>query len=209
MPVGTIVAKHPARVADFNVISDTSKTLAKVLSAGLAPLGADCQVNDLFVPIGLPPAKPLLTLTLYEIIEDPSARNRPTRRKVDRVTGKVISSRAPAAMLLRYILAPWSGRADTDHVLLGRAIQTLYDNAIISGSDLEGTLFTAQEALKITMVPMSIEDRTHVWRSIESKYRLSANYEVRVVNIDPEKQLVTPAVVSRRLEYGTLEDDAP
>jgi hypothetical protein len=195
-------------VADFNVISDTSKTLANVLAAGLAPIGADCQVNDLFVPIGLPPPKPLLTLTLYEIIEDPSARNRPTRRKIDTVTGKVITNRAPAAMLLRYILAPWSGKVDTDHVILGRAIQTLYDNAIISGSDLVGTLFSAQEALKITMVPMSIEDRTHVWRSIESKYRLSANYEVRVVNIDATKQIVTPAIVNRRVDYGTLEGDA-
>lgn len=196
-------------MADFNVISDASKTLAKVLAAGLSSIGADCQVNDLFVPIGLPPATPLLTITLYEVIEDPSARNRPTRRKIDRITGKVISTRAPAAMLLRYILAPWSGKPDTDHVILGRAIQTLYDNAIISGADLVGTLFTAQEALKVTMVPMSIEDRTHVWRSIESKYRLSANYEVRVVNIDSEKQIVSPAVVQRRMDFGTLEDEAP
>lgn len=198
-------------MADFNVISDASKTLQKVLAAALHSLSppVDVQVNDLFVTIGVPPPTPLLTITLYEVIEDPSARNRPTRRKIDRVTGKVISTRAPAAMLLRYILAPWSGKVDTDHVILGRAIQTLYDNAIISGADLVGTLFTAQEALKVTMVPMSIEDRTHVWRSIESKYRLSANYEVRVVNIDSEKQIVTPAVVQRRMDFGALEDEGP
>ena len=193
-------------MADFNVISDTSKTLANILNLGLAPLGAECQVNDLFTSIGLPPPKPLLTLTLYEVIEDPSARNRPTIRKIDRVTGNVITRRAPAALLLRYLLAPWSGKVDTDHVILGRAIQTLYDNAIISGPDLQGTLFTAQEALKITMTPMSIEDRTHVWRSIESKYRLSANYEVRVVNIDAEKELQQAQVTSRRLDYGAIED---
>lgn len=200
-------------MADFNVIADASKTLAKVLDRGLndppASLNVEVKVHDLFTPIGLPPPKALLTITLYEIIEDPSARNRPTRRTIDRVTGKVVSKRAPAAILLRYILAPWSGQADTDHVILGRAIQTLYDNAIISGSDLLGTLFTSQEALKITMVPMSIEDRTHVWRSIESKYRLSTNYEVRVVDIDSEKEIQTAAVLNRRLDFGTLEDEAP
>jgi hypothetical protein len=198
-------------VADFDAVSDATQAIANKLTQGLATLGQPpwsmspapvCQITDLRTPIGLPPPTPLLTLTLYEIIEDPSARNRPNQRTFDRTTGKVTTKRAPVALLLRYILTPWAADPVSDQLVLGRGIQTLYDNAIIGGADLVGTMFDDDEALKITMCPMSIEDRTWYWRSIESQYRLSANYEARVVNIQSNNLITSSPVTSRRLEYG-------
>src|SRR2546430_10710844 len=39
----------------------------------------------------------------------------------------------PAALILRYMMTPWSGDRFTDHKIMGRVVQTLYDKAIISG----------------------------------------------------------------------------
>ena len=44
------------------------------------------------------------------------------------------------ALLLRYMLTPWSGDRLTDHKLLGRTFQVLYDGAILSGPQLQGGL---------------------------------------------------------------------
>ena len=44
------------------------------------------------------------------------------------------------ALLLRYMLTPWSGTRAADHQLLGRVIQILYDGAILHGPALQGGL---------------------------------------------------------------------
>jgi hypothetical protein len=88
------------------------------------------------------------------------------------------------ALLLRYLMAPWSGDPIHDHKILGRAMQALYDNAILSGRDLEKDLANTSEALKVTMSPLSLEERTRVWHSVQKPYRLSVAYEIRVVNLD-------------------------
>jgi hypothetical protein len=46
----------------------------------------------------------------------------------------------PLALMLRYLLTPWSGDRFTDHRILGRVMQTPYDGAIISGTQFAGGL---------------------------------------------------------------------
>jgi hypothetical protein len=146
-----------------------------------------------------------LTLTLYEIAEDPSARNRPDLRVV--VNDKVETRRSPVSLLLRYLITAWSGNILDDQRILGRAIQALYDQAIISGPQLAGTsLIDGDEALAVTMIQQSIEDRTHVWRAYDKAYRLSVNYEVRVVKLEARHTRTAPQVRSRSHRHGTLED---
>src|SRR5262245_13047742 len=129
-------------MADFNVIRDVSLTLKDVLATGLSTLNPrpGCELWDFN---GAPPNQPVLSLALYDTVEDPSARNRPNRRIVQQ--NKISIKRAPVALLLRYLITPWSGMPDSDHQILGRAIQVLYDNAIVSGARLKGSLFDANE----------------------------------------------------------------
>jgi hypothetical protein len=196
-------------VGTFNAIRDVTETLRDVLRAGFAAapvVDADCEIHDLTTPISIPPPRPLLTLTLHDLVEDPSARNRPNRRHFDAVQQRVVTRRPPASLLLRYLVTPWSGDPLSDHRVLGRAVQTLYDRAIISGPDLRGSLFDADEAIQVTMAPLSLEDRTHVWRSINSNYRISSNYEVRVVHIEPTTEVSVAAPVRRRsLDHAARE----
>jgi hypothetical protein len=38
--------------------------------------------------------------------------------------------------------------------------------------------------LKITLSPLTLDERARVWFAIQKPYRLSLTYEVRVVNLD-------------------------
>ena len=84
------------------------------------------------------------------------------------------------------------------------AIPTL----IISGPLLAGTsLIDGDEGIAVTMIQQTIEDRTHVWRAYDKAYRLSVNYEVRVVKLESKREpRVAPQVRSRSHRHGSLEE---
>lgn len=190
-------------MATFHAIADVSEILRRTLDAGVSTIGATCIVHDL---VQAPAVGMTLTLTLYEIAEDPSARNRPDIRVVQ--NNQVTFQRSPTALLLRYLITAWSGNIVDDQLILGRAVQTLYEHAIISGPELAGTsLIANDEGVAVTMIQQTIEDRTHVWRAYDKPYRLSINYEVRVVKIEASRApQVSPTVRSRHLRNGLVEE---
>lgn len=140
-----------------------------------------------------------LTLFLFEVSEDASARNRPRVREV--VPPDITIRKPPMALLLRYLLTPWSGNPLTDHRILGRAMQNLYDNAILSGPTLQGGLAGTDQALKVTVSSLSVEERARVWYSVQKPYRVSVAYDVRVVNLVSEVFDEVSAVARRSLAY--------
>jgi len=189
-------------VPDFQVIAAVSETLRDFLDAALTPISVDAQLNDLTT---IPPTtQTLLTVFLFEIGEDPSARNRPRVRDVE-LTGEVKLAKPPLALVLRYLLTPFSGDRLTDHKILGRVVQTLYEDSILSGPTLKGVLAGTNQALKITMAPLSLEERSRVWYAIQKPYRLSVSYEVRVVNLDPEQASRVQPVRQRTADFATPE----
>jgi len=190
-------------MGDFNIISDTSATLASVLTDGLSTLAPApppiAEISDLQGIIATNPAR--VTLFLTEIIEDPSARNRPPVRRDTPPTLAI--SKPPMALLLRYLLTPWSGDRLTDHRILGRVLQVLYDGAILSGSQLVGGLAGGDDALKVTLAPLTLEDRTRIFQAVQKPYHLSVSYEVRVVAVDSEREQSRRPVASRTLVPST------
>lgn len=187
---------------DYSVIAAASETLQSVLTEAFTVLKPDptpvAEVHDLQGNISTSPAR--LTIFLFDASEDPSARNRPRVRVIDK--SDLTQKKPPMALLLHYLLTPWSGNRLTDHTILGRAMQILYDGAILSGSDLQGSLKNTDQALKVTLAPLNLEDRTRVWHSVQKPYRLSVSYEVRVVNLDPESVEHLPIVNRRTLDYS-------
>jgi hypothetical protein len=197
-------------VPNFEVISAVSQTLQEFLTSELSTLSTPpiVEVSDLIV---IPPTNPpRLSIFLFEIGEDPSARNRPRVRET-LPTGDVALKKPPMALLLRYLLTAFSGDRFTDHRILGRVVQALYDQAILSGPLLKGpipppeVLVGTNQALKVTMAPLSLDERARVWYSIQKPYRLSVSYEVRVVNLDSERTTQTKPVTQRTADFATLE----
>jgi hypothetical protein len=195
-------------VPDYGVISDVSRTLRAVLSDALSTLAppASAELHDLRGNIPDMPAR--LTIFLYEVLEDPSARNRPRLRGVS-PPNELTIRKPPIALSLRYLLTPWSDDRLTDHLILGRTMQALYDDAILNGTQLEGNLALTNEALKVSLSPLSLDERTRVWFSIQKPYRLSVAYEVRVVNLDAEAVVRQRPVTSRRLDHTDTGSPAP
>lgn len=189
---------------DFNVIADVSLTLQEVLTDALSVLVPGpppiAQVHDLQGVI--PNAPPTLTLFLFDVAEDPSARNRARNREV--TPPNVSIRKPPLALMLRYLMTPWSGDRFTDHRILGRVMQTLYDGAIISGPQLAGGLAGSDQALKITPSTLTLDERSRVWFSVQRPYHLSVAYEVRVVNLDSDVADLTRPVAGRQLDYEEI-----
>lgn len=186
-------------MADFNVIADVSRTLRDVLTAGLSTLTPApppvAEIHDLQGTITTNPAR--LTLFLFEVVEDASAKNRPRVRRETPPTVEI--SKPPMALLLRYLMTPWSGDRFTDHQILGRVLQVLYDGAILAGTVLTGGLAGTDAALKINLAPLTLEERTRVFHAVQRPYHLSVTYDVRVVDLDSETAAVRRPVASRTL----------
>lgn len=189
---------------DFSVIADVSRTLETFLTDGLStlvpPPAPVAEVHDLQGTISTNPAR--LTLFLFEVVEDSSQRNRPNVRadSIPPALPAVQVSKPPMALLLRYLMTPWSGDRFTDHQILGRTLQVLYDGAILNGPTLLGTTLQGTDvALKITLTPITLEERSRVFYSVQRPYRLSVTYDVRVINLDTLTARSRVPVASREI----------
>ena len=87
-------------------------------------------------------------------------------------------------------------------------MQWLYDHAILSGPLLQGNLALTDQCLKISLCPLTLEERTRVWHAVHKPYRLSVTYEVRVVQLESQTlEQFTP--VNRRSLALTAPEDVP
>ena len=185
-----------------DVIASVSETLQGVLNNAVGALdnpAPTAELSNLQGNISTTPAR--LTIFLFEVAEDTSARNKPRTRSAS--APNILTAKPPMALVLRYLVTAWGGDRATEHRLLGRAMQVLYDGALISGPDLQGgALKDTAEVLKVTLLPLTLEERTRVWGAVHRPYRLSLYYEIRVVNLDSETAEQRSMVLGRDLGYG-------
>lgn len=178
-------------MAGFAALGDASTTLMNLISGAMAALGTPptVELNDLTDPIATTPSR--VTIFLYEVAEDPTVRNAPAIRET--VGGVDVLRRPPLPLVLRYLITAWNPDPATHHTILGRIAQVLNDRAVITGTDLAGSLQTGNEALRIRLLHPEIEERSRVWHAIQKPYRLSLYIEVRVVRVQSdETRGVTP-----------------
>lgn len=121
------------------------------------------------------------------------------------------------ALDLHYLLTPWADNAEHQHMIIGRAMQTLERTAMLSGPLLyEPALPATPEYLgepqaaatdnvQIMLEEISTEALMRTFDSLPSDYRLSVPYLARVVRIDTMADVVTPPVTDAQalLRVGT------
>src|SRR5262245_60398552 len=153
-------------MADYTVVGDVSAIIKQTLEdafADLQPVPPLVELNDLSDAVQTSP--PRLTVFLYDICEDPASRNRPPVRSVPPDAPSV--RKPPMALLLRYLLTPWGGNQVTQQEMLGRTLQALYEDAILDGAQLFGTLAGSTDALRFTLAPLTLEQKSWVWYAIQ------------------------------------------
>jgi hypothetical protein len=191
----------------YTVIGSVNKTLTQLLWAQfraetvITSVISDEQKISVEPPFKFlnetyEPTQNCLSIYLYRVIENGDMKN----RSLD-LREKNMLEYPPLSLNLFYLITPLTDKVNTDHLLLGRTMQILYDNAIVKGSNLRGDLADTTEELRVILNPISIEDITRIWSGFMRPYRLSVSYEVKVVYIDSERQKGAEPVRRKRLEF--------
>ena len=146
-----------------------------------------------------------LSLWLYQITEDEFLKNQPMiRTEVNRNNGEDTGKQRrdlfpPLALNLFYLVTPFAPSPEADHLLLGKTMQIMYDNAIVLLRDPVNQIF---EELRIILCRLSLDDISRVWEALQEPYRLSVCYQIRVAQVDSARTLDHGRVIERTANYA-------
>lgn len=213
-------------MASDSAIADVGQTLIDVLRDRMGDL-----VDQNEIALASPSTigngnEARLTLFLYRITENAELKNA-RRHTIDPTsTGDPPFLRpSPLALDLYYLLTahPATGgndeteRSGEQHLVLGRAVQVLRDNAIFRGSELRGSLAydpeteQPEEEVRITVAPTdspSMDDLVNIWGTFpDQPFQPSISYLVSPVRIDSERERPIGRVVEKHDEYYRDLDD--
>lgn len=188
-------------MAEYTAIADVGRTLVKLLRDRMSTL-IDASDVGLLSPdrVGSDPDV-RLGLYLYKVAENAQMQNeRPP------VSGPTSRAGRPLRLDLRYLLTAYpptggsdeSANTEEQHDVLGRAMQVLQDDSIITGSDLVG--FDAGEALHVSILPGEHNEVVNMWTTFsEVAYQPSVAYLVTPVVIDSTHEEPAEPVVEREV----------
>jgi hypothetical protein len=194
----------------YAAINDVTRGLRMLLHSQLVRVSSTAVVS-LLPPGDTLPEVSGVNLYLYRATESPFARNQPWPG--DRTTPP--SNQPALGLQLHYLLTPLGTRPDNAvsdagddaHTMLGLAMLTLHENAILNDvhvpgfdadSVLPSYLLNGYDPIKIMLSPVGLEELSKIWATINQPYRLSVAYEVSLVQITPTPPPpVTGAVVTR------------
>jgi hypothetical protein len=181
----------------YTVVHDVTKALQRLIHSQITVASGTAVVTL------LPPGEELpdalgVNLYLYRVIENPATRNVPWRG--DRNGGAARD--APALGLqLYYLLTPLGAKpeetsldGDAAHTMLGLAMLALHEHPVLNDTHIAGfdadielppNVLNSFEKLKVYLVPTDLDELSKIWSTINKPYRLSAVYEVSLVELTP------------------------
>lgn len=142
--------------------------------------------------------KDQVNLFLYQTLPNTAWRNQdiPPQIKLGE------SGSPPLALTLYYLVTAYShnDKEELSHRLLGRAMRIFHDHPVLSRQRIQDALGSSQlheqvERVRVTPVPLSLEELSKLWMIFQTNYRISAAYEVSVVLIESTRPKRTPLPV--------------
>lgn len=114
----------------------------------------------------------------------------------------------PLALNLHFLLTAYGGETDDDalsHRVLGAAMTVLHSHPVLGRDEIKGALsdndlHSQFERVRITPLPMAVEELSKLWTMFQTPYRLSAAYEATVVLLDSRLSTPSPLPVLKRGE---------
>jgi hypothetical protein len=143
-----------------------------------------------------------LSLWLHQVTENEFVKNQPMLRSNGRGEHESLQF-PPLALNLFYLVTPFAptGDPEAEHLLLGKTMQVLYDNAIVFLRDTTPSEEIAEE-LRIILCRLNLEELTRIWEALREPYRLSICYQVRVSRIDSQRIPGRARVIDRIVSHG-------
>lgn len=197
-------------MSDYKVLAEVGQSLINVLwqqihaDQDLVALISDPSLISLESPAehqenSSDPA--LLSVYLYRITEDPYMKNRVA---VEGNGGKI--RKPPMSLDLYYLITPLLKAPRDQQIVLGKVLQILYDRSTLEGSDLSGSLATSGEVVRVVFNTVPLQEVSWVWQALETPYRLSVTYTVRVTLLDSTEEQFQQRVLSRKNTYAEKAD---
>jgi hypothetical protein len=192
-------------MSSFTVIGDLGETLIKLL---------DDDAWD-----GMDPAsKPEITLkSPKEVAEEGTSNNKVSlflyhiqvnpylRNEEPPITNDTAVILPPLVVDLFYMITPYSDDKTDEKLILGKVMQIFHDNATLKGSLLQGGLSGTDEAFRLLLCTINLEDLARVWDAFQDvAYRLSVVYTIPGVYIDSTSTLEVQRVLSRKTHSGHM-----
>ena len=142
-----------------------------------------------------------INLFLYQTEPSAAWRNMDMPRQVK--PGE--TGQPPLALNLYYLITAY-GRNDDDvfgHRVLGRAMSSLHDHPVFGAEEIKAALFGNDlheqvERVRMTPQSLSLEEMSKLWNTFQTRYRISAAYQVSVVLIESTRPAKTPLPVLTR-----------
>jgi len=193
------------QMANYTVIADVGETLIELLRDNMSDLIPEQDRMVLCSPGEIEDDATRLSLFLYQVLENEHLKNQEMRP---------VNSNAlqypPLTLDLFYMMTSYPSQQIQDrtertleeHRILGRAMQIFYDNGILRGSVLRGSLAGTEEELRIILATMNMENITQMWNSFEGKpYRPSVFYQVTPASIASTRQRDVDRVIRKDMRY--------
>lgn len=191
-------------MAEYTAIADVGQTLVALLRNRMSDLVAEREVA-LLSPAAIGNNEDVrLSLYLYDVAENPHMRNDdPTLPEGASRLGE------PLRLDLRYLLTAYPSTGGSDetantkaqHTVLGRAMQVLQDESILTGSVLAGS-FDGDESLHVSILPRTREEVVDIWSTFtDEAYQPSVAYLVTPVIVESTREEPFERVVE--FEAGT------
>lgn len=200
-------------MASYTAIADVSETLLELLREQVTARDDVFSMGDEAVSLVAPDAvsedsETRLSLSLCRIEENPSLKNTDMAQTGD----PTVSQEPPLVLDLYYLLTAYSGHGDETAAtvdqqrLLGLAMQTFHDTAVLSGDQLVGSLGEDVE-LQVSLVNSSVDELTTLWTMFpETSFKPSALYHVGPVSIDSRQQEELTPVTDRETTVDRTPD---
>ena len=154
---------------------------------------------ELYQPANfLMPMEEGISLFLYRVEINPGLRNAPRKTGLDG-----ISRRPPLPLDLYYLLTVWAKDTIKQQRILGWALRTLEDAAVLSAGRLnsfgpEADVFQPRETIEIIFHSLSLQDLSNLWSAFKGTLPVSVGYIARVVGIDSTMAAEDSAPVQTR-----------
>lgn len=137
-----------------------------------------------------------VSLFLYRVHVSATQR-RPLLRRPDGGAGG-----AQLPLELHLLLTVWGKDASLQHAILGWAMRTLEDHALLPPALLAGLRPSdpLRDQAPVEVVPGELpnEELLHLWDGFGTPYRISVPYIARVVRVDPPVELAPGTPVGER-----------
>lgn len=138
-----------------------------------------------------------MSLWCYRIEENEHVKNRPMRNG----PAPELQDYPPLALNLSFLVTPFGASGEADLLILGKALQTLYDNGVVL---LQDPVSGIAEELRLVFCRLTLEELTRIWEALREPYRLSVCYLVRVTRVDSQRQLGAARVFDRATALGEI-----